>query len=426
MILFALGMPVAFAFLAVMLGASIVLMGTPVGPYQTIHSLFDSIATFSLTPIPLFVLMGEVMTHSGLATQSLDALSKLVGKIPARLSILANMAGALFGMLSGSTAASTAVLGSSLVPEMLKRGYSKTLTYGPIMAAGGLAMIIPPSNIAVIYGTIAEVPVGRLLIAGFIPGFIMALHYILLILIRVKFNPSLAPPYEVPKISLQEKLRLILVDLLPLSIIVFLVTGIFVIGVATPTEAAALGAVGTTIVTAFYRRLNWQVIYRSVRGTVTITAMILLIIGGSQIFSQLLSYSGLTQAVVNWATGLSVPPMILLISMILVVVVLGCFMESVPIIMVTAPIFVPIANHLGFDPIWFGVIMLISLEVGLLSPPFGLVLFIMKGVAGERATMGDIYRSAIPFVLCDALAITWIILFPSLALWLPNHMLKPM
>lgn len=423
-LLMALGLPVAFVFLFILLAGSIVLIGSPTGPYASVMSLFGSIGTFSLSPIPLFVLMGEVLLHSGLAVRSLDALSKLIGKLPARLSIISNIGGALFGLLSGSTMASTAVLGTVLVPEMQKRGYSKAMSFGPILASGSLAMIIPPSNITVIYGTVAQVPIGPLLIAGVIPGFLIALNYMINILIRVKLNPALAPDYEVAQVSIQEKLRLFFVDLLPLSAIIFLVTGIFLVGIATPTEAAALGAVGTIIMAALYRSLNREVLLKSLKGTVTITSMTLLIIGGSEIFSQLLSYSGLTRAAVEFAMGLNLPPMGVLALMILIILILGCIMESVPIIMVTVPIFVPIAAQLGFDPIWFGMIMLLALEIGLITPPFGLLLFVMKGVAPEGTAFSDLYRSSFPFVISDLITILLLILFPPLVTWLPSLLMK--
>lgn len=423
-VLIAIGMPVAFTFLFIMMIASLYLMGPAIGPYSTILSLFGSIGTFSLAPVPLFVLMGEVLLHSGLAVKSLDALSKILGKLPARLAILANVGGSLFGLLSGSTMASTAVLGSSLVPEMQRRGYSKAMSFGPVLASGGLAMIIPPSSLAVIYGTSAQIPIGRLLIAGLIPGMIMAINYTINILIRVKLNPALAPAYEFATVSFKEKMRLLFVDLIPLSLIVFLVTGIFVIGIATPTEAAAMGAMGTIAVTALYGRLNWEIFVKSLRGTVTITAMTLFIIGGSQIFSQLLSYTGLTQTIVSNLTALKLPPGGMLLIMMGIIIVLGTFMESVPIIMVTVPIFVPVAAALGFDQIWFGVIMLICLQIGMTTPPFGLLLFVMKGVAPEGTTMRDMYRSAFPFLISDCISITLVILFPWLALWLPNLLAK--
>lgn len=419
-VLLVIGMPVAFTFLFIMMTASYFMMGPQAGPYATILSFLDSIGIFSLAPVPLFILMGEVLLNTGLATQSLDALSKLLGKLPARLAILANIGGALFGMLSGSTMASTAVLGSSLVPEMRERGYSKAMSVGPILASGGLAMIIPPSSLAVIYATTAKIPIGRLLLAGLLPGLLMALNYTINILVRVKINPSLAPDYEPDRISLGEKVRLLVTDLLPMTIIVFLVTGVFILGIATPTEAAALGAVGTIIVSMFYRKMTWDAFKKSIRGTVVITTMTLFIIGGSQIFSQLLAYSGATQEIVKYLTALNLPPYGMLAVMILIIIVLGTFMESVPIIMVTVPIFSPLVALLGFDPIWFGVIMLISMQIGMTTPPFGLLLFVMKGCAGDDMTMGDMVRAAFPFLISDTISMLLIILIPAIALWLPN------
>ncbi|MGI6552616.1 MAG: TRAP transporter large permease [Bacillota bacterium] len=419
-ILLVLGMPVGFTFLFIMLTASIFLMGSPLGPHSTILSLYNSIGIFSIVPVPLFVLMGNVLLHSGLAMRSIEALGKVVGRLPARLAILSNLAGGLFGLLSGSTMASTAVIGQVLGPEMRKRGYAKAMTYGPILASGGLAMVIPPSSLAIIYGTVAEVPIGRLLIAGLIPGFLMMMNYIVLILVRVKINPSLAPEYQVSGISVAEKIKILFTDIMPLAILVFLVTGVFVIGLATPTEAAALGALGTIVVAKIYKCLTLENFLKSVKGTVSITAMVLLIVGGSDIFSRLLSYSGATRELVSFIISLNLPPYALLAVMMFIILVLGCFMESVPIMMVTIPLFAPIVKYLGFDPIWFGVIMLICLEIGLTTPPFGLLLFVLKGVASHDVTTTDLYRAALPFVCCDLFAAILVISFPPLALWLPN------
>lgn len=424
LVLLAIGLPVAFTFLFILLVGSLVLIGSPTGPYASVMSLFASIGSFSLTPIPLFVLMGEVLLHSGLAVKSLDSLSRLIGRVPARLSILSNMGGALFGLLSGSTMASTAVLGTVLTPEMQRRGYHNKMIFGPIVASGSLAMIIPPSNLTVIYGTVAQVPIGHLLIAGIIPGILIAINYSINILLRVKLNPSLAPGYELEKNSAGEKLRMFLVDLFPLTGIIFLVTGIFIIGVATPNEAAALGALGTVVMAAAYKKLTREVIIKSIKGTVTITTMTLLIIGGSEIFSQLLSYSGLTRAAVEFAVGLNLPPYGLMAIMILVVLLMGCIMESVPIIMITVPLYVPIAAYFGWDPIWFGMVMLLCIQVGLITPPFGLLLFVMRGVAPKGTTFKDVYVSALPFVISDLITISLLISFPFLATWLPKVLLK--
>ena len=423
-VLLALGVPVAFTFLFILIAGSIVLIGDPVGPYQAIQNLFGSIGSFALAPIPLFVMMGEVMLHSGLAANSLDAISKLIGKVPARLSLVAIVAGAIFGMLTGSTMASTAILGTVLIPEMLEKGYDRKMIFGPIIASGSLAMIIPPSSLTIVYGTVAQIPVGPLLIAGLLPGILVAVNYTINVMIRVKFNPSLVPKTEHIVYSRQEKMKLFFVDLLPLAIIIFLVTGIFVIGVGTPTEAAGLGALGTIVVAAFYRRMNWGVIFKSVRGTVKVTSMTLLIIGGSVIFSSLLSYSGITRTVVEFAVGLNVSKYVLLAIMAFIILVLGTIMESVPIIMVTVPIFVPIAAKLGFDQIWFGMIMLLCIQVGLATPPFGLLLFVMQGIAPKGTTFKELYMSTLPFLLSDLIRITILIIFPIIVTVIPNLVMK--
>ena len=423
-LLLALGVPVAFTFLFILLAGSIALMGDPIGPYQAVQNLFGSIGSFALAPIPLFVLMGEVLLHSGLAANSLDAINRLIGKVPARLSLVSILAGAIFGMLTGSTMASTAILGTVLVPEMISKGYHRKLIFGPIIASGSLAMIIPPSSLSIVYGTVAQIPVGPLLIAGLLPGFLIAFNYSINIWIRVKLDPSLAPATENISYSRKEKMKIFIIDLLPLAAIIFLVTGIFVIGVGTPTEAAGLGAMGTIVVATCYKRMSWQIIFKSLRGTVKVTSMTLLIIGGSIIFSSLLSYSGITRTVVEFAIGLDVSKYMLLAIMALIVLVLGTIMESVPIIMVTVPMFVPIAASLGFDQIWFAMIMLLCIQVGLATPPFGLLLFVMQGVAPKGTTFKELYMAVIPFLISDLFTIFIIILFPIIVTFLPNLVMK--
>lgn len=424
LLLMFMGMPVGFTFILVMMAASSIIIGVPAGPELTVTSMFTSIATFSLAPVPLFILMGELMMHTGLASRAMNAIDKLLGKITARLSILANISGAVFGMLSGSTMASTAMLGSTLGPEMVRRGYSREMSFGPIMAAGGLAMIIPPSSLAVIYATNAQISAGRLLIAGLIPGIIMAINYSINILIRVKFKPELAPPYEPTVVPRQEKIKLFFRDLLPLVIIVFLVTGVFVVGIATPTEAAALGAIGTLLIAFCYKAVNLTVLIKALKGTVITSTMTLFIIGGSSVFSQLLGYTGFTQAVIVGLTSLNVSKYVMLLILVGIVFILGMFIESVPIIMMITPIFVPVAEALGFNQIWFGIIMLIVIQMGMTSPPFGMLLFVMKGVMGKDATMGDMYRTAAPFLLSDTMSVLLVTLIPQLALWLPSLLVR--
>lgn len=392
------------------------------GLMQLMRSMRDSITHFTLVPVPLFILMGEVMFQSGISTRMIDALDKWLGRMPGRLSLLAVGGGTLFATLSGSGMASCAMLGSTLVPDMESRGYKKAMTLGPILASSGLAIMIPPSNLGVIAAAIGEFSVGKLLIAIIIPGLMMAVLYASYIIIRSRLQPHLAPVYEVPPIPILNKVMATVLYILPLGFIVFLVVGVIFIGVATPSEAAALGVIGTFILAACYGGLNWELVKKAVVGTVQITAMVLMIMTGALAFSQIMSYTGASQGLVEAFIGLPVAPIFVVVMMQVVILLLGMFMDVVAIMMITLPIFIPIVSALGYDPVWFGTIFLLNIEMATTSPPFGLTLFVMKGAAPPDTTMGDIYRSALPFLLCDLIVIVLMLVFPMLVLWLPGLM----
>lgn len=421
--LLAIGVPVAFAFILVNLASVMMLMGTMAGPFQMIMNMFDALSIFTIAPVPLFILLGEILFHSGMAMRALDVLSRLLGKLPGRLSVLANLGGTIFAALSGSPMANTAMLGSILVPEMEKRGYSRLMTIGPIMATGGVAMIIPPSILSVIYATIAEISIAKLLIAGVIPGIIMAANYMTYIIAACTLKPELAPPYAFERIPGRDKFILFMRNVAPLSILMFLVLGLIFVGVATPTESAAVGVVGALIMAIFYRGFTWEMIKKSVTATTRITGMIFLIVAGSTIFSQIMAYTGATRGVTELIVGLPLPSTLKILSMLFIVFLLGIFIDQISIMMITIPLFVPVVTALGIDPYWFAILMLIDLEIALTTPPFGVLLFIMKGVAPRGTTMGDIYRSVFPFVTCDSFAVFLVMLFPALATWLPGLML---
>jgi tripartite ATP-independent transporter DctM subunit len=314
------------------------------------------------------------------------------------------------------------MLGSVLVPEMEKRGYKKAMSIGPILGSGGLAHMIPPSALAVLLGAIGIISIGKILVAIIIPGLLLATLFAAYILIRCKLQPSLAPSYAVSPPPLSEKLIAFVRYVLPLGFIVFLVVGVIFIGIATPSEAAATGAIGTFILAAFYRKLNWEVVKKSVASTARITIMIFMIIAGAAAFSQNLAYTGASRGLIEVAIGLPLAPIIIIIAMQVIVLMLGAFMECASILMITLPLFVPVVHTLGFDPVWFAVLMLVNLEMAIISPPVGLALFTMKGVAPPDTTMGDIYKAALPFLLLDAIAMALIIAFPVVALWLPGIM----
>ena len=392
------------------------------GLEQLIISMYRSLNTFILLPIPLFILMGEVLFHSGIAPVLIKTLDKWLGRLPGRLSLLAVAAGTLFSTLTGTSLASVAMLGSVLVPEMEQEGYKKSMTLGPILGSGGLAMMIPPSALAVICGAIAEISIGKILIAIIIPGVVMAAIYAAYIITRCWLQPSIAPTYVVSPTPLSEKLLATAKYVLPQGIVIFLCIGVIFLGVTTPSEAAATGSIGTIILALCYRRLNWEVMKKAITGTISVTGMLFLIIAGATAFSQILAYSGASASLSAVATGLPVAPIIIIMVMQVVILFLGCFMDVVSIMMITLPIFVPVVLSMGFNSVWFAVIFLINIEVAGISPPFGLSLFVMKGVAPPDTTMGDIYRAALPFCGLSLVAMALIMAFPPLALWLPGLM----
>lgn len=422
LILFAIGVPVAFSFLFVNMMAAYFLWGGQRGLDQLILSIYGSVISFTMLPIPLFVLMGEVMFRSGVAPRMVETLDKWLGRIPGRLSLIAILSGTLFATLSGSSMASTAMLGSVLVPEMKKRGYRKPMTLGPILGSGGLAIMIPPSALGVILASLARFSVGEFLVAITIPGIIMAALYIAYVMIRCLVQPHIAPPYEVARIPLSKKISASVKYILPLGSIVFLVIGLIFLGVATPTECAALGAVGCFILAFIYRGLKWEVVKVTFLSTIGTTGMIFAILSASVAFSQIMAYTGATGKIVDYILTLSLHPMTLVITMQVLMLFMGTFLESMPIMMITIPIFMPIIEALKIDPIWFGVVMLLNMEMALTSPPFGLGLFVMKAVAPPGTTMRDIYLAALPFLGCDLVAMVLIMVFPSLVLWLPSMM----
>jgi len=415
LVLLALGFPVAFAFLIINLAGIELLQGGGRAYHQLILSIYASVTSFSLLPIPLFVLMGEILWHSNIAGRALGAMDKLLGRVPGRLSFLTVGSGTVFAALSGSTVANTAMLGSMLLPSMKARGYAHDLSMGPIMGSGALAMLIPPSALAVVYAAVAKVSIGKLLVALIIPGLLIAALYVAYIVIRARLNPESAPAYDVDQASTREKIVGLVKYVLPLSIIVFLVVGVIFLGVATPTEAAALGCLGSFGLAAAYRDLDVKRVILALKGTLSISVMMLTIMAVAIGFSQLLAYSGASRGLLEFVTAMDASPIVMILLMQLIVLILGCFMEQIAIMLITLPIFVPIIKALGIDPIVFAVITLINLEIALMTPPFGLLLFVLKGVARD-VPMKAIYLAATPYILIDVLVMILILTWPEIVL----------
>ncbi len=418
--LMAIGMPVALAFLAANILGAWVFMGGERGVTQLLNNGLGALTKYALMPIPLFLLMGEIFFHTGLGGRMFSAIDKLLGRLPGRLSYVTVLGGTAFSTLSGSSMGSTALLGSLMVPEMNRRGYKSYMSIGPILGTGGLAIIIPPSALAVLLATLAQIDVAALLIAGVIPGLILALFYIGTIWLQTRLDPEAAPAYDVEPMSLAYRLKLLMTEVVPMVGVMVVIIVLMIRGFVTPSEAAAFGALGVLILAAIFRCLSWEAIKKSVIGALKVTLMAYLIVFGSATFSQLLAFSGASRGLVNWAIAFELAPLAMLTVMFVVLLLLGMFMEQISIMLLTVPIFFPLAQTLGFDPIWFGLIMLLSLEISFTTPPFGLLLFVMKGVAPPGTTMREIYTSAFPFIFCSILLVVLLIVFPNLALFLPS------
>ncbi len=421
-VLMSAGMPVAFSFLVMSLVGSAVYLGGHAGLHQLIYGSMQSVMSFTLLPVPLFIFMGELMFATRLGLLAIDTLDALMGRLPGRLSLLSIGSGGIVGALCGSALASTALHGRLLFPEMRERGYSKFMSLGPIVASGSLAMVIPPTALGVLLASLASVSVGNFLIGCIVPGILLVLVYGGYIVTVCMIRPDHAPPYEVSGEPVSRKAVLILKNVFPMALIVFLVTVTIYIGVCTPSESAALGAGGTMVLALFYRQLTWKVLREALDGALRTTAMIFFILVGSMAFSQILAFSGAGSTITQMTADLPLSPIILVICMQLMVIVLGAFMDQLSILMITLPIFMPIIRAIGFSDMVFIIMLLINVEMAGKTPPFGMSLFVIKGVVSEDVSTLDIYKSVVPFLFLDMLVMAMLLAFPVLVLWLPGMM----
>ena len=419
-VLLFIGLPVAFALMAINIVGAILFLGGDAGLSQMLRNSAAAVINFSLTPIPLFVLMGEVLFHTGLALKVIDGIERLVRQVPGRLAVVAVVAGTVFSAISGSTIATTAMLGSLMLPVMLSRGYNPVLATGPIMAIGAVDMLIPPSALTVLLGSLSGISISKLLIGGVVPGLMLSVAFVGYIIARAAANPALAPATTVEERSGWAKYELLVCYVLPLVSIFVVVIGAMSGGIATPTESAALGALATMALAAAYRALSFDALLKALRGTVGISAMILFIILGATTFSQILSFSGSTEGIVSNILGAGLTPFAILAGMMLLLIFLGIFVDQVSMMLITLPVFMPIVQRLDIDLIWFGVLYLICMQLGLLLPPHGLLLMTMKGVAPKEVTMAHIFRAVVPYVAMSLVLLVVIILVPAIATWLPN------
>jgi tripartite ATP-independent transporter DctM subunit len=396
------------------------LLGGDRGLAQLARNMTTSVANFAFTPIPLFVLMAEILFRTGLAIKAVDAVALLINRIPGRLAVIALVAGTIFSAISGSTIATTAMLGSLLLPEMLKRGYDRSIAMGPIMAIGGVDMLIPPSGLAVLLGGLAGISIADLLIAGIVPGLILSVVFIAYIVVMAWLNPALAPSVEGPKVSGWARWQPFALHVLPLVLIIGLVIGSMVLGWATPTESAAVGCAATAVLAACFRQLTWESLKQALTGTCTVTGMIMFIILGATTFSQILAFSGATGGLIQLVTESHLGTTVVIVGMLVILLFLGLFIDQASIMMLTVPLFMPLIVQMKVDTVWFGILFLMCMQIGLLSPPFGLLLFTMKAVAPPDITMTEIIRAAVPYMIFGLILTVVILYIPGIATWLPR------
>lgn len=419
--LLALGVPVFVAFMVVNLVGIFYLLG-PAGFGLFANSVFETATAQSLITIPLFILLGEILFRSGSVQVLFRSVDKLVGRLPGRLYFLVVLLSTLFGALSGSAVAVAAMLGRSVLPDMLRRNYDPKLSAMVIMAGSSLAPIIPPSLFVIIIGSLVfDVSIAGLLIAGIGPGLLLAVLISLYLAVAIVRQRDLAPLAEpdTPRATPFEALTAI-TQMLPFGIIILAVLGLILLGVATPTESAATGVVGALITAAIYRQLSWRVITDSLVSAASLSAMILVILASSKLFSQLLAFIGATGGLVTLVTGLDLPSWQIFLLLMLLPLILCMFIDQIAFMLLAIPLYAPIVKAYDFDPTWFWTMFLINLTIGSVTPPFGYTLFALKG-ASDELSLKQVFAASGPvvFIFLFGMAILWV--FPAIITWLPQN-----
>ena len=420
LVLFISGLPVFVSFFLINVIGTLVVIGTA-GFGMFANSVFDTATTKPLLTIPFFILLGEILFRSGTMDVLFDSVDKLVGKVRGRQYVLVITLSVILGALSGAGMAVAAMLGRSVLPGMIERGYNKLLSAGVILGGCGLAPIIPPSILVIIIGTLSDTSIAALLIAGILPGLLLAFLFLVYVQYRIRRYPEDAPKdvaSEQGRVTGRDMLAAF-ASMLPFTIIIFSVMGFILLGIATPTEAAATGVAGALLTAAFNKKLTVRMVVDSLVGAAKISSMILVIMVSSKMFTQLLSFTGATTGVVDAVTQADLSPTLMFILMMLLPFILCMFIDQIALMLVVIPIYAPLLVTLGFDPVWFWTIFLLNITVGGISPPFGYALFALRG-STELMSTHDVFRAAWPFVLIFILAIVILFLAPPIVPFLPS------
>jgi len=414
-----LGMPIAFVMMFVgFLGISYLTSINAALPVVA-KTVYETAAHYPYTIIPLFILMGGFAGNAGITRELYETFDKWFRKLPGGLGIATIAACAFFAALSGSSVAAAAAMGTVAIPEMRRFGYAPKLAVGVVAAGGTLSFLIPPSLGFVVYGMLTEQSIGKLLISGIFPGILLSLAFMVIIVVEVKMDPSLAPatPGEV---SFKEKL-LAFSGVWETLLVFFIVMGGIYLGFINPTEAGAIGATALFVIALLKRKLTFRNLSTSLLEAVRISVLVLFLVAGANVFSYFLALSTIPMAVSSWMAGLQVSRYVILSIIIIIYLILGCFLDAISMMVLTMPVIFPVIKALGFDPIWFGVICVIMMEAGLITPPVGLNVYTLAGVVKD-VPMQTIFRGAVPFLIAMVAVVVVITFFPKICLFLPSMM----
>lgn len=416
------GLPLAFATGAVAVVFALILFGPP-GLTLVISRVFTLLGNYVLVSVPLFIFMACILERAGIAEAIFKAVHVWCGRLPGGLAVAVIIACALMAAMVGVIGAEIVTMGVVALPAMLARGYKKDLALGSICAGGGLATLIPPSVVLIMYGLTAGVSIGKLYAGGIVPGLMLAGLYIAYIMLRCARTPEIAPPASAAEraVPLAEKLALLKELALP-ALVAFGVLGSLYLGWATPTEAAGVGVGGAVIAMIVNRRFSWRAVVQATKDTAKVTTMLYWLFFGSSAMIAVYTLAGGTRLIQDTMTALPLGPLGVIIMIQVIWIILGCFIDWIGILLLTAPIFVPVATKLGFDPVWLGVLFCMNMQISYISPPFGPAAFYLKGVTPPGITLGDIFRSIWPYMALQVVALGLVIAFPEIALWLPSTM----
>jgi C4-dicarboxylate transporter DctM subunit len=419
-ILFALGVEISICLGVVGVVGLLYLKGFNVGLGVVGSIAWSNASSFSFVAVPLFIFMSGILLHSGIGTGLYTAVARWVSFLPGGLAVASIFSCAIFAAISGSSVATAATIGMIAIPEMERRGYARPLTFGSLAAGGTLGILIPPSVPMIIYGVMTETSIGHLYMAGIVPGVVLALMFAAFVIVYTMLWPETAPRMPEDQGTFLDKLRS-LYEVAPVALLIFVVLGSMYIGIVTPTEAAALGSFVALLLAAAFRTLTWRALREAFHATIRTTSMVLLIIIFASMFSHVMALIGAPKALFNLVTGLGLPRWALFTAIFAFLLVIAYALEELSVMIILLPILFPLVTALGFDPVWFGIIMVVWLEIGLITPPVGLNLFVIQNLM-RGTTARDVTLGTTPYVVLMVLLVVLLFLWPDLALWLPRQM----